>query len=150
MSPVDAPARLAFTGPYRDWLRTLTAVTSLLADGAPSHGVYASAVLPKTAALPAICVQVVGPAATSNHLDGRLVQHDIWAADAVDCDEIEAALRTALEQALPGTPLGDDGLRLMGADAPAGISLPDPDDGTNRHVVTATVTTRVGTAPEDP
>jgi len=145
MSPVDAPARLPVTAPLRDWLRTVTAVTDLLADDAPTHGVYAASVLPKTADLPAIALHVVGPGVASNHLDAHQYQFDVWVADETDVEEIEAALRTALERALPGTPLGDAGLRLMGAEAPPGVSVPDPDDGTNRHVVTATVFTRVST-----
>jgi hypothetical protein len=44
---------------------------------------------------------------------------------------------------VPGTPLGDSNVRLLGASIEAEAALPDPDDGDPRYVVTALVTTKV-------
>ena len=141
------PTRVPVTTPLRDLLRTATSITTLLGDGAT--GIYAGDNLPKDATLPAINMRRVSPGGEFEQLDQTLIRFDIWADNPGDVEAVEAALRTYLE-ALASKPLtpptgATHRAVVLGVQAPPGIPLPDPDDGTPRAVVTATVTTKAVT-----
>lgn len=134
MSTVTAP-RAAVLGPLRDWLRT-TGTTA--AGRVYAHG------LPQSPTFPCVGLTKVG-LTTGGATEQTLVQADCWAArgQGAAAETLAAEVKTALEQVVPGTQLGSSAVRLMGASIEAEAALPDPDDGTARYVVTATVTTKV-------
>lgn len=147
MSTVTAP-RAAVTGPLRDWFRDQYDVTSLCGTDPVLNepSIYAGG-LASNAVLPAVVVSKVGLAADGTTTERHLIQFDCWAdrGQAAAAEALAAAVKTALEQATPSTVLGTSFVRLLGAQIEAEAALPDPDDGTPRYVVTASVTTTVVT-----
>lgn len=136
MSTVAAP-RAAVLGPLRDWLRgqTTDAGARVYAHGLPQHPTF-----------PAVQITKVGLAADGTTTERTLIQLDCWTSveqGAADAETLAAQIKTCLEQATPGTQLGTSNVRLLGAQIEAEAALPDPTDGTPRHVVTALVTTLV-------
>jgi hypothetical protein len=145
MSTVTAP-RAAVLGPVRDWLRDTTAVATLCGTDTTltEPSIYAGG-LATSAVLPAVVLTKVGLGADGTTTENHLVQFDCWASKAdgaADAEALAAAVKTALESAT-GVALGASSVRLLGAQIEAEVALPDPDDGTPRYVVTATLTTTV-------
>lgn len=145
MSTITAP-RAAMLAPLRDWLRDQSAVATLCGTdaGLNEPSIYAGGI-GSGAVLPAIVITKVGLVGGPAVTEQTLVQFDCWAAkgNGAAAEELAAALKTALEQVTPGTQLASSTVRLLGAAIEAEAALPDPDDGTPRHVVTALVTTKV-------
>lgn len=135
MSTVAAP-RAAVLAPLRDWLRTKST--------AAGTRVYAHG-LPQSPTFPAVSLTKVGLSPDGTVTERTLVQADCWAAQgqAAAAEALAAEVKTALEQAVPGTQLGSSTVRLMGASIEGEAALPEPGDGTPRYVVTALVTTKV-------
>jgi hypothetical protein len=144
MTTITAP-RAAVTGPLRDWLRDQTAVASLCGTDPVLNepSIYAGG-LAHDAVLPAVAVTKVGLGAAATTTEDHLIQFDCWAprGQAANAETLAAAVKTTLE-AVVRTPLGNSTVRLLGATIEAEAALPDPDDGTPRYVVTATLTTTV-------
>lgn len=145
MSTITAP-RAAVTGPLRDWLRDQTAVASLCGtDPVLSEpSIYAGG-LASGHVLPAVVVTKVGLGSDATATETHLIQLDCWAdrGQAATAEALAAAVKTTLESVTPGAPLGNSSVRLLGAVIEAEVALPDPDDGTPRFVVTASLTTTV-------
>jgi hypothetical protein len=101
--------------------------------------------LPQSPTFPAVSLSKVGLTPDGTVTEQTLIQADCWAArgQASDAEELAAEVKNALEQAVPGTLLGSSTVRIMGARIEGEVALPDPDDGTPRYVVTATVATKV-------
>ena len=144
MSTVTA-TRAAVTGPLRDWLRDQTSVSSLCGTDPVLNepSIYAGG-LAANAVLPAVVVSKVGLGTGATSTESHLVQLDCWAdrGQAANAEALAAAVKTALESAVNQL-LGTSTVRLLGAAIEAEAALPDPDDGTPRFVVTASVTTTV-------
>lgn len=144
MSTVTA-TRAAVTGPLRDWLRDQTTVSTLCGTDPVLNepSIYAGG-LAANAVLPAVVVSKVGLATGATSTESHLVQLDCWAdrGQAANAETLAAAVKTALESAVNQL-LGTSTVRLLGATIEAEAALPDPDDGTPRFVVTASVTTTV-------
>lgn len=134
-STVAAP-RAAVLAPLRDWLRDQG---TLAGERVYAHG------LPAEPTLPAVSLTKIGLSPDGTVTERTLVQADCWhnRGQAALAEQLAAEVKTALEQAVPGTQLGSSTVRLMGADIEAEAALPDPDDGTPRYVLTALVTTKV-------
>lgn len=145
MSTLTAP-RAAVTGPLRDWLRNQYDITSLCGTDPVLNepSIYAGG-LASNAVLPAVVVSKVGLGADGTSTETHLIQIDCWAdrGQAANAEALAAAVKTVLESVTPGTVLGSSFVRLLGATIEAEAALPDPDDGTPRYVVTASVTTTV-------
>ena len=145
MSTITA-TRAAVTGPLRDWLRSQYDITSLCGTDPVLNepSIYAGG-LAGGAVLPAVVVTKVGLNSGATTTETHLLQFDCWAdrGQAANAETLAAAVKTALESATPGTVLGTSFVRLLGAAIEAEAALPDPDDGTPRYVVTASVTTTV-------
>lgn len=145
MSTITA-TRAAVLAPLRDWLRDQATVATLCGTdvGLAEPSIYAGG-LGSGHVLPAVVLTKVGLTGLPSVTEQTLVQFDCWAAkgNAATAETLAAALKTALEQVTPGTQLGTSTVRLLGATIEAEAALPDPDDGTPRHVVTALVTTKV-------
>lgn len=138
------------TVPLRDWLReNFSATVGTDANG--TEMVYAAGGLPDAAFTDAGVLR--GTAVTlytAGGLDGG-VAHDrpfarfnVWDPSASTAEAAAYALRALLDHALPGTALGlaasPSSVRLRGADTAPPLWAPDPDTGTPRFVVTATLT----------
>lgn len=117
--------------PLRAWLDTQV-----------SAAVYVAS-LPKGAA-GGVALTAVGLGDDVAALDTRLVQVDCWNDDGAQAEADACAVRQALEHARPGTVLGDedDRVQLMGADTLSLVSLPDPDRGQPRYVLTMNLTVK--------
>lgn len=134
MSTITAP-RAAVLAPLRDWMR---GQSTSAGSRVYAHG------LPAEPAFPAVSLTKVG-LTSGGVLEHTLIQADCWAAkgQAAAAEALAAEVKTALEQAVPGSQLGSSTVRLMGASIEAEAALPDPTDGTPRYVVTALVMTKV-------
>lgn len=134
MSTVAAP-RAAVLAPLRDWMRD--------EDTDAGARVYAHG-LPATPTFPAVSLTKVGLTSDGTVTEQTLIQADCWAArgQAAAAETLAAQVKTALEQVVPSTQLGDSTVYLMGAQIEGEVALPDV-DGTPRYVVTALVTTKV-------
>lgn len=134
MSTVAAE-RAAVLAPLRDWLRT--------EDTVAGARVYAHG-LPQAATLPAVVLTKIGLTPDGTATEQTMVQADCWAnkGEAGVAEHLAAEIKTLLETS-PPEQLPDSTVRFLGARIESEVSLPDPDDGTPRHVVTAIVTTLV-------
>ena len=144
MSTITAP-RAAVTGPLRDWLRDQTTVATLCGTDPVLNepSIYAGG-LAANAVLPAVVITKIGLGADGTTTETHLLQFDCWAprGQAANAETLAAAVKTVLESSTRTT-LGVSTVRLLGATIEAEAALPDPDDGTPRTVVTASVTTTV-------
>lgn len=143
------------TVPLRDWLRENFAA-SVGTDANGTEMVYAAGGLPDAAFTDGALRGTAVTLYTAGGLDGGTV-HDrpfarfnVWDVSAATAEAAAYALRALLEHAPPGTALGlaasPSSVRLVGADTAPPIWAPDPDTGTPRFVVTATLTVQaVGT-----
>ncbi len=135
MSTVAAP-RAAVLAPLRDWLRTTStaAGTRVYAHGLPASPTH-----------PPVSHTKVGTSADGTVTERTHIQADWWAArgQAAAAEALAAQVKTAFEQAVPGTQMGASTVYLMGAQIEGEIALPDPDDATPRYVVSVLAVTKV-------
>lgn len=136
------------TVPLRDWLREQFASTvgtdangtEMVYVGGLPDAAYANGALRGTA----VTLYTAGGTSGGTALDRPFVRFNVWAQSAATAEAAAYALRALLDRTLPGTALGlaaaPSTVRLIGADTPAPIWAPDPDDQTPRFVVTSTIT----------
>lgn len=133
---------LAWTDPttaLRDWLRSASAITSLVAQRVWANG------LPNDPALPAVVVTRIG-GGPSLPLDVGTYQIDCWAPTGSGAVALVNALIRLLYSTPSGTALGS--LTYGGAvEEPEITWQPDSETATPRYVITVQIVTKTPTSP---
>jgi len=144
---VDGAATFApVSAPLRDWLREHADLAAHVGTDTNGTVQFYAGGFPSAVDLtsgPAVAIYTAGGLDGGTALDRPFVRFNVEALSAEAAEATAYAIRSALTHAA-GAALGlaadPSDVRLVGADVPAPLWAPDPDDNTPRFVVTSTLT----------